>query len=359
MTNTHTTTGLVCAHHHLYSSLARGMPAPKVAPRHFLSVLENIWWKLDAALDHDMIYWSAALGAAEALLSGTTAIIDHHESPNCIEGSLDIIHAACTDIGIRVIPCYGVTDRWNDEGKLQKVKSTSPMTRGAKIGLAESKRYLSSGRPALVGVHAPFTCSDETLETASELAAQFHTGVHIHVAEGPDDQGAEDRLQKYANEDWLIVHGVHLQKPIVGTIVHNPRSNMNNSVGYARPAQWSNRIALGSDGIDSNMMAEFQLAFVAGRADDISFSPELAWEWLWNGSHLVPETQSDVVTWNYPRMDSSWHVAYTTSLHVTDVSINNEYVLSAGNLTKVDLKEIRRKAEEQSQRLHHALAMSE
>jgi hypothetical protein len=80
---------------------------------------------------------------------------------------------------------------------------------------------------------------------------------------------------------------------------------------------------------------------------------------LWNGSHLVPETQSDVVTWNYPRMDSSWHVAYTTSLHVTDVSINNEYVLSAGNLTKVDLKEIRRKAEEQSQRLHHALAMSE
>ena len=49
----------------------------------------------------------------------------------------------------------------------------------------------------------------------------------------------------------------------------------------------------------------------------------------------------------------------TTSLHVTDVSINNEYVLSEGILTKVDLGEIRRKAEEQSQRLHHALAMTE
>ena len=106
-------------------------------------------------------------------------------------------------------------------------------------------------------------------------------------------------------------------------------------------------------------MAEFQLAFVAGRASDISFSPDLAWNWLLNGSQLVPDTQNDLVTWNYPHMGSSWHVAYTTSLHVTDVSINNEYVLSEGNLTKVDLGEIRRKAEEQSQRLHHALAMSE
>ena len=357
-TNNFTTTGLVCAHHHLYSSLARGMPAPKVAPHHFLSVLENIWWKLDAALDHDMLYWSAALGAAEALLSGTTAIIDHHESPHCIEGSLDVIHAACTDIGVRVIPCYGVTDRWNNSGELQKVDISSPMTRSAQIGLAETERFLASGKAGMVGVHAAFTCTDETLEAASRLANKFNTGVHVHVAEGPDDIGAEKRLQTYANDQWLIVHGVHLQEPISGTIVHNPRSNMNNSVGYARPARWKNRVALGSDGIDSNMMAEFQLAFVAGRADDISFSPDLAWQWLFNGSELVPETLNDVVTWNYPHMNSSWHVAYTMSLHVTDVSINSENVLSNGNLKRVDLSEIRRKANEQSQRLHHALAMS-
>jgi len=358
MTNTHTTAGLVCAHHHLYSSLARGMPAPKVAPHHFLSVLENIWWKLDAALDHDMIYWSAALGAAEALLSGTTAIIDHHESPNCIEGSLETIYAACSEVGIRVVPCYGVSDRWSDDGILQQVHPSSAMTRAAQIGLEETEQYLASGKTAMVGVHAAFTCTDETLEAAAQLANEYNTGVHIHVAEGPDDIGAEKRLKQYANDQWLIVHGVHLQEPIAGTIVHNPRSNMNNAVGYARPSQWSNRIALGSDGIDSNMMSEFQMAFVAGRADNISFSPELAWEWLWNGSQLVPETQNDVVTWNYPHMDSPWHVAYTTSVHVSDVKVNNEYVLREGSLTKVELGEIRRKAEEQSQRLHHALAMS-
>ena len=85
------THGLVCAHHHLYSSLARGMPAPPTQPASFRGVLEQIWWRLDAALDLEMIKWSAALGAAEAVLSGTTAIIDHHESPNAIEGSLDAI----------------------------------------------------------------------------------------------------------------------------------------------------------------------------------------------------------------------------------------------------------------------------
>ena len=89
-----TTSGLVCGHHHLYSSLARGMPAPPVTPTSFMSILENVWWRLDAALDEDTLYWSAALGAAEALLNGTTAIIDHHESPHFIDGSLDVIKSA-------------------------------------------------------------------------------------------------------------------------------------------------------------------------------------------------------------------------------------------------------------------------
>ena len=46
---------------------------------------------LDRALDLEMLEWSAKLAAVEALQSGCTAIIDHHESPNAIEGSLDVI----------------------------------------------------------------------------------------------------------------------------------------------------------------------------------------------------------------------------------------------------------------------------
>ncbi|MGH8928263.1 MAG: amidohydrolase family protein, partial [Acidimicrobiia bacterium] len=105
------TPGLVCAHHHIYSTLARGMPPPPEAPTSFQGILEQVWWRLDAALDLEMLEWSAKLAALEALEMGTTTIIDHHESPNAIEGSLSVIARACAEVGVRVIPAYGVTDR--------------------------------------------------------------------------------------------------------------------------------------------------------------------------------------------------------------------------------------------------------
>jgi hypothetical protein len=67
------TPGMVCSHHHLYSALARGMPAPPHQPTSFLEILEQVWWRLDVALDAEMIHWSAMLGAMEALQCGTTA----------------------------------------------------------------------------------------------------------------------------------------------------------------------------------------------------------------------------------------------------------------------------------------------
>ena len=177
-----TTPGMVCAHHHLYSTLARGMPAPPRQPTGFGEILEQVWWRLDAALDLDMIRASALLGATEALMSGTTAIVDHHESPNAIEGSLDVIAEACAEVGVRVVCAYGVTDRHGPDG--------------ARRGLEENERFLRAGGRGLVGVHAAFTCSDETLEAAAGLAADLGVGVHIHVAEGPQDHAAGARLER-------------------------------------------------------------------------------------------------------------------------------------------------------------------
>ena len=192
-----TTSGLVCGHHHLYSSLARGMPAPPVTPTSFMSILENVWWRLDAALDEDTLYWSAALGAAEALLNGTTAIIDHHESPHFIDGSLDVIKSACDFVGVRSNLSYGVTDRWSDGKMSSTVSPQASITKEAERGLRENQRFLSAGGRGMVGVHASFTCSDETLSAAAELAREHNTGVHIHVAESEDDSNAGIRLQDY------------------------------------------------------------------------------------------------------------------------------------------------------------------
>src|SRR4051812_26476365 len=149
-----TTPGLVCGHHHLYSTLARGMPAPPAQPTDLLSILHQVWWRLDAALDLEMLRWSAMLGALEALQSGTTAIVDHHEGPNAIEGSLQTIADACAAVGVRVVCAYGVTDRWQDDGTMWDDVTTSPssMTNAARAGLEECSRFVRAGGRGMVGV---------------------------------------------------------------------------------------------------------------------------------------------------------------------------------------------------------------
>jgi cytosine/adenosine deaminase-related metal-dependent hydrolase len=332
------TPGLVCSHHHLYSALARGMPPPPKTPRNFLEILEQIWWRLDAALDLDMLRASARLGAVEALLGGTTGIVDHHESPNAIEGSLDVIAEACAEVGVRVVCAYGVTDRHGTEG--------------AQRGLAENERFVRAGGRGLVGVHAAFTCTDETLEQAAGLARDLGVGVHIHVAEGPVDADAGQRLERLAADDWLLVHCVRLDRSLRGTIAHNPRSNMNNAVGYGQPARRGNDIVLGTDGIGADMLEEFRLAYVAHRADDVLAVPDTAWSWLTNGYRFIPECRDDRVTWSYDPVDSPWHVAFTPGIRALDVvSGDGEVLVTDGKPTRVDLAEVRARAAEQAARL--------
>lgn len=336
------TPGLVCAHHHLYSALARGMPAPPRTPSGFVEILEMVWWRLDRALDLESIRWSAMLGALEALERGCTAVIDHHESPEAIEGSLTVIADACAEVGVRVNCAYGITDRHGADGALR--------------GLAENERFLRDGGRGMVGVHAAFTCTDGTLEAAAGLAAEMGVGVHVHVAEGPGDADAVDRLRDLAADDWMLVHGVHLPDDhgLAGTMVHNPRSNMNNAVGYARPARFANPIALGSDGIGADMLDEFRLAYVRHREDDVTASPEVAWGWLATGWDLFPEARSDRVTWSYADMDP-WHLAFTTGVGPLTVEVDGEPVLVDGRPTRVDPDEIRARAAEEAVRLHRRI----
>lgn len=334
-----TTAGLVCAHTHLYSALARGMPAPPRTPHTFPEILEQVWWRVDRALDLEMLRWGAMLGALEALEAGTTAIVDHHSSPSAVEGSLDVIAQACAEVGVRVRCCYEVTDRNGADG--------------AKAGLAENERFLRAGGKGLVGAHAAFTLSDETLDRVCGLAADLGVGVHVHVAEDPVDLDAGARLAGRADERWILAHAVHLDRTLPGTVVHNPRSNLNNAVGYGRPARFP-RVALGTDGIGADMLEEFRLAFALARADDVTISPDTVWAWLTNGSELVPEVRDDRVTWSYAPMDS-WHLAYTPGVRAERVEIAGETVLDEHGPTRVDPVEVRARAAEQAVRLHARL----
>jgi len=282
------------------------------------------------------------LGALEALESGTTAIVDHHESPNAIEGSLDVIAEACAEVGVRVLCAYGITDRHGPDG--------------AQRGLQENERFIKAGGHGYVGIHAAFTCSDDSLRNAAGLAADLNTGVHIHVAEGVGDAEAPSRLEGLTRDDWLLAHSVHLPSDhtLSGTVLHNPRSNLNNAVGYADPARFSNPVALGTDGIGANVIESFRLAYAMQRSVDVSSGPDTAWSWLENGWSIMPDARSDEVTWSYDPMDP-WHLAFTPGVRPIEVRVDSEVVFIDGGPTRVDAGEVRAKAAEQALRLHSLL----
>ena len=136
--------------------------------------------------------------------------------PGAIEGSLTVIADACAAVGVRLITCLW---RHRPVGRRRPLVDSdwaSPpprMTAGARRGLAECERFIRAGGTGMVGVHAAFTCSDETIEAAAGLAADLGVGVHVHVAEGADRSRSRPSVSaRYATDDWLLVHCVHLDR---------------------------------------------------------------------------------------------------------------------------------------------------
>jgi len=208
----------------------------------------------------------------------------------------------------------------------------------------------------MVGVHATFTCTDESLSSAAGLAEDLGVGVHIHVCEGIGDIDAPQRLAGLTRDSWLLSHCVHLptDHTLRGTILHNPMSNLNNGVGYAEPARFTNPVALGTDGIGGNVLESFRLAYVMQRSVDVTVGPDPAWGWLENGWSIIPEARNDEVTWSYDPMDP-WHIAFTPGIRPLDIKVGGDVVFADGKSTKVDANEVRAKAAEQAARLHARL----
>jgi cytosine/adenosine deaminase-related metal-dependent hydrolase len=274
--------GMVCAHTHLYSALARGMPAPPRTPANFKEILELVWWRLDRALDEETIYWSAIAGAMDAARVGTTCLFDHHASPSHISGSLQIVREAIERVGLRAVLCYEVTDRGGIGERDHGLGENRAFLRWARSPTLkpQTTRGLFRG---MVGAHASFTLSDESLDACAELMREFDAGLHIHVAEDQCDvedarsrygAGVVERLAKHGaiNSRTILAHGIHLSGEDIEIargagvwFAHNPRSNMNNQVGYAPIAKFGDRIALGTDGIGADMFEEARFAFFKGR----------------------------------------------------------------------------------------------
>ena len=357
--------GNVCTHTHLYSALARGMPYSLEPPATFVQILQRVWWRLDRALDEEGIRASALVGGIEALLAGTTTLVDHHASPNAIDGSLDVIADALDEVGIRSVLCYETTDRDGSEA--------------AAAGVAENRRFISlaPSRPrtrGMVGAHASFTLSAETLEACVDLSRTTGAGIHVHVAEDFSDQvdsearfGSSVALRLAESgaltSGALLAHCVYLSPEEIrvvvdsgATVAHNARSNMNNSVGRALVEALGDRVALGTDGIGADMFAESQTAHWRAREAAVFAQPTETLGRLANGSRFVgtvfgepslglvePGAPADLAVLDYAApapiaettLGQHWMFAMSAR-HVRDVIVDGEVVVRDRRVTNVD-----------------------
>lgn len=267
--------GNICAHTHFYGAFSRGMAIPGPAPANFVEILQSLWWKLDKALDAEGIKYSALACLVDAIKYGTTTLFDHHASPNCIDGSLDIIEEAVEAAGVRASLCYEVTDRDGEERALAGIRENERFIQ--KVSRGETSPRIR----AHFGLHASLTVSDETLERCLQ-ANSNRAGFHVHAAEGKADQ--DDALQKYGKrvierfytagvlgQKSILAHGVHtdaheheLLAQTHTWLSHQPRSNMNNAVGVAPILEMLARevpVVMGNDGFSNAMWSEWQAAY--------------------------------------------------------------------------------------------------
>lgn len=324
--------GLVNGHTHLYSALATGMPPPPKTPANFHEILQYVWWRLDRALDNESVEASARVGGLDAIRCGTTTLIDHHASPNAIERSLSHIDRGLADAGVRAVLCYETTDRHDRAGR--------------DAALEENRRFIdycrevgSNKRAGLVGAHASFTLDDDTLKQLADLADATRTGIHIHVAEDPCDEAdsvknrGRDLITRLSAFDLLkpesiFAHGTHLNSEAIErvnaaglTMSHQPRSNMNNAVGYAPVASFTCPVMLGTDGIGSNMFAEARAAWFASQHCGGGLSPNAILQLLANAARRASKSLG--VTLGKLEHDAAADIVITDYIPFTPIDADN------------------------------------
>ena len=273
--------GFLCTHTHFYGAFARGMAIPGDPPRNFPEILERLWWRLDKLLTLEDTQAGAEIFMVDAIRSGTTCVIDHHASPNAVEGSLDVIADVVAQAGIRACLAYEVSDR---DGLAVVEDGIRENERFIYSLRAERKRQAEAGMiAASYGLHASFTLSAATLERCASGGTELGVGFHIHVAEDISDE--RDSASRYGmrvvnrleagrilGPHSIAAHCVHVRSGEMHRLaetrtnsVHNPRSNMNNAVGRM-PVEEMVRagvnVGIGNDGFSMNMMQEMKAAYL-------------------------------------------------------------------------------------------------
>ena len=367
--------GLINAHMHFYSTLVRGLG--KAEPAHdFNGVLRNLWWRLDRKLSLEDTYDSALIMMLAAIRRGTTTLIDHHASPGAIPGSLERIARAGLETGLRIGLAYEISDR---DGARAIAEGLAENAEAALFCRERGGEHLR----AMVGLHASFTLSNETLTRAAMLAADLNIGCHIHCAEAESDQKdclarhkmrVVERLERRGilGPKTIAAHAVHVGRAEIEIlaatktmVVHNPQSNLNNAVGIADIVTMTAAgvlVGLGTDAMTVAMLEELRVALWAQHHNRRDPSPGFmeATGALFTGNPAIAEriwelplgrlregAPADVILVDYDPptpLDAGsalGHIVFGVSQAAVDTTIVGGRVLMENKALKLDIDEAR------------------
>lgn len=266
--------GFINMHNHIYSTFARGLSIVGFHPKNFTEILEGQWFKLDNELKNTTTYLSGKVAYLDSIRNGVTTMFDHHASYGETVGSLFELSKAADELGVRTCLCYEVSDR-NGKDKMKEAVAENAAF------IKETEKRSDDMQKAMMGLHASFTLSDETLNYVRENTPE-NIGYHIHVAEGTAD--VYDSLSKYnkpvvnrlfdlgiLGKKSMTAHCIHIGpgemqmlKDTDTMVVTNPQSNMGNAVGCPPALRFINEFGilggLGTDGFTNDITESFKFA---------------------------------------------------------------------------------------------------
>ncbi len=279
--------GLVNAHHHIYSCLSKGIPA-ETPFKDFLGTLENLWWKLDRALDMESVQLSTLLTLQDCIRNGVTTVFDHHISANFIENSLDVMADVFESFGLNGVLCFETSNRNGEEVFEKSLEENIRFCR---------KHQNSGNLKGMIGLHALLTLDNQNLEKISQRTES--SPIHCHIAEGEIDeiQSTEkygksviERLEQFdlLRKNSLLIHASNISEKEMEILKEKDifitqaiDSNMNNALNIANISKLIDsgiKTTVGTDGMTSNILKAFKNSFLftkfQNKNPDIGF-PEM------------------------------------------------------------------------------------
>jgi len=308
-------------HGHIYSRLAKGVPI-NGPMNDFQNILKSLWWKLDLALDKEMVEASTHIVAYESIKNGVQYIFDHHSSPNYTKGSLQCIKEILASYNLKGVLCFETSDRNGNQLKEEALLENESFI----------KEQTNEEFKGLYGLHASFTVDDSTLSSVAELIDGSDKGIHIHLCE--DDIDNTVSISKYGarpaerlmNNNLLknisiLAHAIHLSeadydilKNSECAIALNLESNLNNAVGLPDIVKFPDEIKLliGTDGMHANVAKSLKQLFLILRYQRLSFEEvfriiekvyvdqiSFVKQYFSNFTSLNEGEKADFIIWNY------------------------------------------------------------